>query len=312
MYKNVSRQIFVRDSDGGVMPFSPEKLQLRLSSAFQSAGLAGESYISDDIVLALEYTLRRAARPELIFSISEIDTALIRILESCGFARTAELYRQSSPGEQLIQLTVSADTLRDFLSIHLACSVERLAKIAGKCAEALNTLNIGYASPHLLLELARHYERETAETDLHTHPSGTLSGAVLTRQEIAGLLTGKAAEMIKSGVLRISGISPVFAGIRFTFSMEKLAFQHDLHAPLTELELYPALYDAAEILENARKVISDKLALPEDPPCLINIPDMFDFIYRMLGCTKADAMAAELANILCSSFKSEIYQLSFD
>ena len=59
-------------------------------------------------------------------------------------------------------------------------------------------------------------------------------------------------------------------------------------------------------------MISDRLAFPDAPPCLMTIPDMFDFLYRMVGCTKADAMAAELAGILCSEFKAELYQLSFD
>ena len=94
--------------------------------------------------------------------------------------------------------------------------------------------------------------------------------------------------------------------------MEKFARQHNFNIPVTELELYPALYKTAYILEDARKAISDRLAFPDSPPCLMTIPDMFDFLYRMVGCTKADAMAAELAGILCSEFKAELYQLSFD
>ena len=87
---------------------------------------------------------------------------------------------------------------------------------------------------------------------------------------------------------------------------------YNLSFPVTELELYPALYQAAALLEKARETITCELALPENPPCLMTIPDMFDFLHRMVGCTKADTMAAELAGILCSEFKAELYQLSFD
>ena len=163
MYKPVLRQIFLKDSDGGISPFDPENLLTRLTGAFQSAGQNSESYVADDIVLALEYTLRRAPRPELVFSAGEIDAAVIRLLESAGFPEAARCFRNSGNGEQLIQLSTTRQTLRDFLSAHLGCSVERLEKIAEKCSEALQTLDIECASLHLILELARHYERETAE-----------------------------------------------------------------------------------------------------------------------------------------------------
>ena len=313
MYKPILRQIYIKDSSGGITPFDPEQLLTRLAGAFQCAGLASEGFVADDIVLALQFTLKRAPRKELIFSAGEIDAAVIRILESSGFPEVAHSFRSSGGGEQLLQLSTTAETLQNFLSAHLGCSTERLAKISVKCSEALKKLDIEAASLHLILELARHYERETAENDLRNappQPQGT--NTVLTRQEIAALLPEEAAELIKNGILQIPGVSPVFPGIRFFFSMEKFALLNNFTVPVTELELHPALYRTALILESARKSIADRLELPENPPCLMNIPDMFDFLYRMVGCTKADAMAAELAGILCSEFKAELYQLSFD
>ncbi len=312
MYKNVLRQIFLRDGDNGTVPFDPETLQTRIAVAFESAGLPEESFIAGDIVLALEYTLRRAVRTELIFSAGEIDAAVIRILESAGFAPVAAVYRNSAAGEQLVELSTTAEILQQFLSSHLGCSPERLEKIARKCAEALKTLQIETASLHLILELARHYERETAEADLRNHPVPAIKNSVLTRQEIAGLLPDPAAELLKYGVLQIDPVSPIFPGIRFFFSMEKFSGMYNLSVPATELEIYPALYDVAGILESARAAIESKLALPEPPPCLMTIPDMFDFLHRVMGCSKPDTMAVELAGILTSGFKSELYQLSFD
>ena len=312
MYKNVLRQIFLRDGDNGLVPFDPEVLRTRIAAAFESAELAEESFVADDIVLALEYTLRRAVRTELIFSAGEIDAAIIRILENAGFASAAEVFRNTATIEQQVELSTSAETLQVFLSSHLGCSPERLEKISKKCADALNTLQIETASLHLILELARHYERETAEADLRNHPVPEIKNSVLTRQEIAELLPAPAAELLKYGVLRINSVSPIFPGIRFFFSMEKFAELHNLSIPATELEIYPALYETAGILESARAAIERKLDLPETPPCLMTIPDMFDFLHRMMGCSKADTMAVELASILTSGFKSELYQLSFD
>ena len=169
MYKPILRRIFLKDSDGGITPFDPENLLTRLAGAFQSAGQADECYVADDIVLALEYTLRRAPRPELVFSEGEIDAAVIRILESSGFPEAAQAFRSGSR-EQLLQLSTTGAALQEFLSAHLGCSQERLVKISEKCSAALQQLNIEAASLHLILELARHYERETAETDLRNPP----------------------------------------------------------------------------------------------------------------------------------------------
>jgi hypothetical protein len=312
MYKPILRRIFLKDSDGGITPFDPENLLTRLAGAFQSANQADECYVADDIVLALEYTLRRAPRPELVFSEGEIDAAVIRLLENSGFAKAAEVFRNTTACEQLVQLSATPENLRDFLAVHLGCSQERLEKISEKCAEALRLAKIELASLHLVLELARHYERETAEADLKNHPANTVSGTVLTRQDIVSLMPPDAADLMKCGILRINAVSPVFPGIRFFFFMEKFASFRELQAPVTELELYPALYEPSAILEDARSAIAAKLASAETPPCLMTIPDMFDFIHRMIGSTKADTMAAELAGILCSGFKAELYQLSFD
>lgn len=304
------QQIMIRDKEGGVVPFDPAELQTRIENAFRSSGQESESYVSDDIVTALVYTLKRVPKKELVFNRGEIDSAVIRILESSGFPDAAHRFRESA-SEQLVQLATGLETVEEFLTAHLGCSMERLHRIAEKCVQALETLKIPGASPHLLIELARHYERELAEDDLR-NTANVGSGAGLSRQEIAKLLPEAAEQLMQAGVLETGGISAVFPGIRFQFKMEKFAELNQFSQPVTELELHPALYRAGRALEEARIEIQKHFPGDAPLPCLISIPDMFEFLTTKAGCTKADKLAAELAGILCSELKAEVYQLSFE
>ena len=55
MVQVVEKRIFLRDADGGVVPFDAGELQTRLIGGFLAAGLREESFMSEEIVLALEY-----------------------------------------------------------------------------------------------------------------------------------------------------------------------------------------------------------------------------------------------------------------
>ena len=304
------QQIMLRDKEGGATPFDPAELTARIADAFRNSGQESESYVADDIVTALMYTLKRVPKKELIFNQGEIDSAVIRILESSGFPETARRFRESA-SEQLLQLATGVENLTEFLTAHLGCSMERLNRIAQICAQALDTLKISSASPHLLIELARHYERELAEEDLRS--AGKVSrGNGLSKQEILKILPETATELINAGVLETGGISAVFPGIRFRFSMEKFAELKQLGTPVTELELHPELYKAGMALEEARQEIQKKFPGETPLPCLISRPDMIEYLTVKAGCSKADKLAAELAAILCSELKTEVYQLSFE
>ena len=56
MVQLVDKQIFLRDADGGVVPFDAGKLQTRLIGGFLATGLREDSFMAEEIVLALEYT----------------------------------------------------------------------------------------------------------------------------------------------------------------------------------------------------------------------------------------------------------------
>ena len=313
MVQLVDKKIFLRDSDGGIVPFDAGQLQTRLIGGFLATGLRDESFMSEEIVLALEYTLLHSPRPELIFSKSEVDAAVIRLLESIGYPEVAHVFRRNGH-EAVLRIAVDPATVASLVVSHLGCSAERAANIAGVVSESLNKLAISGASPHLVLELARHYERDFAENDLLSDEQSLpqVPQQTLTRREIYDILPPEAKALVDAGVLRINGITTLFPSVRFFFFMKEFAVSEKLSFPVTELEIEPRLHNAGNALEGARKAIAAKLRHPEELPCCLSLPDIFDFLEDCAGSTPDQALAYELASVLTGALDCELYHLAFD
>ena len=313
MVKSIHKQIYWRDADGGVMPFDTGQLQTRLIGSFLATGLREESFMSEEIVLALEYTLLNSPRQEAVFSKGEIDAAVIRLLESIGFPEVAHVFRRNGH-EQMVRIINDPATVAGLLVSHLGCSMERAAHISGMVTEALDKLGFASVSPHLALELARHYERELAENDFLAE-NAVLPGVpqqTLTRKEIYELLPAAPKELVDAGVLRINGITTLFPSVRFFFFMKEFARFKQLSFPVTELEIEPLLHNAGNALEEARKAIKTALHHPGELPCCLTLPDIFDFLESCAGSAPDQHLAAELASVLTGALDCELYHLAFD
>ena len=313
MVQMSEKQIFLRDADGGKVPFDTGQLQTRLIGSFLAAGLREESFMSEEIVLALEYTLLNSPRTEPVFCRSEVDSAVIRLLESIGFPEVAHIFRRNGH-EQAVRMAVVPETVTNLLISHLGCSLERAEHIAGLTVASMKKLSISSASPHLVLELARHYERDLAEKDFLTEnilvpgvPQQTL-----TRREIYALLPEAPRQLVDAGVLRINGITTLFPSVRFFFFMKEFARMKKVSLPVTELEIEPLLYSAGAALEEARLAIKAALHHPEELTCCLSLPDIFDFLESCAGSSPEQRLAGELAAVLTSALDCELYHLEFD
>ena len=313
MVKSVEKQLFLRDSDGGVTPFDARELQTRLIRAFLATGLREESYLAEELALALEYTLLQSPRPEPVFDKSEVDTALIRLLEGAGFPEVAAAFRKTG-AEQTVRISAAGEALERLVTAHLGCSTERAVRIAGIVAESLAKLNIREASPHLLLELARHFERDLAETDLPEAAPVPASAPriALSREEISALLPPAPRELAESGVLRISGMTTLFPSIRFFFFMQNFARFHKLSRPVTELALLPRLYTAGTALEEARTAIVRALDAAAAPVCCLTLPDATAFLRTWADSRPDPKLAETLADALTAGIKCELHRLTID
>ncbi len=310
MVKAVEKRIFLRSADGTVSPFDAGSLRSRLEEAFQKAGQQEESFLSGELVLALEYSLLTAPREEPVFGVAEVDTALIRLLESFGFPEVAHCFR-SCGNESALLLSVSWELLRNMCLTHLGCSAGRAEAVAEKVSADLTALGISETSAHLILELSRHRERELAEQDLQPDPPENVRKLQisLTERDIYALMDERAKELSAQGILLVHGISTLFPSVRFEFFMEPFARKYGLTAPVTELELYPLLYEVGKVMESTRKKIIETLDFQETPPCCLALPDVTVFQQKYAGCPTGDKLAKEYAAELTSALDCELYQL---
>lgn len=313
MVKVADKIIYIQDPDGGRTPFDPLTLQTRLINCFLTAGLRENSYMAEDIALAVEYTLLNSNRPELVFGQGELAAAVVRMLEETGFPEVAALYRRTS-GERRVAIDSDPASVAGLLRKFLACSDEAFFdRIAGEVTHAARTLGITEADPHLYLELARHYERRFALEGIAGDPVARLRGrTAATREELSAVLPAEARALVTQGILRVNEINEIFSRIRFFFMMRPFAQKFNLSPPVTEMEIEPLLFQMSRTLEQARAAIENAIQLPEPLPVQLSIPDMSQFITEFFGVEqeKSRRLADELAETLCFEFKNGIYKLT--
>ena len=307
MVQPAAHPIFLRDADGGITPFAPERLQTRLIGAFCRAGMSDESYLSGELVLALEYTLQRTPRADGIFNCGEVDAAMIHLLESNGFPEVANIFRRSG-SEQLVLLETSSAAIGDLLGAHLGCSEARKEKISAMTAEAMAALQIPAASPHLLLELARHYEHHcpiaaegTANAALSaagevaelTGKAASGSRILLTTKETAQFMPEAGKYLLDDKILQMGNVSRLYPNFRLGLNLALLAEKLDLQAPVTDLELAPKLYQIGELAGQWLRNLQVRLGNTQLPLYLI-LKDLDVFANRYLGAAYPEGRVAAL------------------
>lgn len=305
--------IRIRERDGSISPFSALELQTRLIGTFLASGRRDNSYLAEDIALAVEYTLSRLPRPEPLFARGEIEAAVIRLLEETGFPDVARTFRKGGAVESTARIAADPETLGTLLRrFFLTADDRRFSELLNAVLDAAKKLDMSDASPHLWLELARHYDAQ-----LEPEPLDNAAAApelvTLTRDELYELLPDTAKRWTDRGILRVNGVTSLFPCVHFFFLMTEFAVAHGLSGTVTELELEPLLYRAGAVLEESRQIIEEKLKSEHRTlPCLLTIPDMFDFITEYAGGERigSESLAAELAGALTSGLACDLYKLS--
>jgi hypothetical protein len=311
----IDHKVFIREYDNSLVEFDPVELQNRIIHCFEAEDLKDASFMAEDFVLALEYTLRSAPKEELIFDRREITTSVIQILEEAGFPTVAENFKlNSNLDNKSSWIKVSNDSLIAIFENHLACPANQITSIASKVEEALEKLNISTADPHLLLELGRFYQSTISSASLVPRMEIEQPEIAFSKEEIESFLSIECQNLIKANVIQLSSVTNLYPCVRFFFSMVNFAKYYSLTPVITELELYPLLFNVGNILEEARKTISSNLAINKEVPSQLHICDLYEFIHVYIG-VKEDLptlLANELASALSAEFGESLYKYSFD
>jgi len=305
MVKPIDRMILIQSLDGSSEIFNCAMLQSQLVSCFISAGLAESSFLAEDIALAVESALLSSDRDNLVFGRGELDLAVVRMLEETGFPEVGRMYRRIG-GDADIAVEVEFEVVRQFLSKFLACDADDIDGIAAQVCDACAKLDFAGVAPHLLMELARHYERQILTGRSHVKMQHRESEVLAEIDEILAKLPAGPRLLFAENVLKFHGATKLFPSIRLVFSMNELARVCRFAAPVTEMEIEPRLYACAADLEVCRQVIGGIICerFPEagELPVYLNIGDMYDFTVNYLGCSRLGSkkIGGELAAILAS------------
>ena len=301
--------IYIREQDGSRTMFSAGELRDRLKRCL------GDSGTADDITLALEYALlnRQEDSDELVFDRGEIDAAVIRLLEDTGFPEAAEEYRHGEHFEDAL-LSSEENELTLFFSRHLGCSGEKFEYVKNSVLDAVRKIGIKEASPHLFLELARYFSKQTQE----------IGGAVLEELpelDVTRLTTlqenvsAAAAGLLADKVITIECVTAIFSCVRFHVSMRSFCSHYDVSSPATELLVIPAAQEVGAAIEECREKLISGTPNADKLPCTLVIHDLYCFVRDAFDCSDdvtAEQLSLELGDAFAGFAGKNLFKLDFD
>lgn len=304
--------IYIREQDGYNSMFSAGELRDKLFRCLAGASVENPQDSADDITLAVEYSLlnRQKNGTGGIIDRGELDAAVIRLLEDTGFPEAAELYRHDRGFEEEL-VPASLEAVGDLISRRISCPEREIGLLCGSVLDAVRKLDITEASPHLYLELARHFVKSAAASRSSALPSLPQ----LDSEKLEALpqnVAPETAKLIKSRVITIEGLTAIFPCVRFHVSMQEFCDFFDVTSPVTELLVYPAVNQVAAAIEECRLALADDRSA--DIPCTLNIHDLRQFVRDGFECSDglaAESLAAELAELF-TPYTTDIFKLDYD
>jgi hypothetical protein len=319
MIKLAENSIMIIDSNGVMTSFEPERLQTKIIRCFLAAGIR-ESWLAEDIAMAVEFALEQNNREDKIFALSEINSTVVRILEDTGFPEAANVYRR---GNSCSQVTFNSEqaTVSKLISKHLGANSDNLDFLTSKVLDATKKLNIKTAPPTLFVELAKYYETEELPSDglkpIALQKWEQASPWLVDMENIYENLKPSTKNLVDARVIRLSGISRLFPSIKLFFMINEFVHYHDLEAPLTEMILIPYLYSAGQALEDCIQnslQLFDKDVQENRPPVFLTIPDMSGFAVEMLQASwpEAESDCRDMLTPLCQSLSTPLFKLKFN
>ncbi len=307
-------------SDGSQVAFDVEKLQSGIIRSCLSAGVR-DVWIAEDISLAVEYALSLPANRERTFTVSDVNSIIIRILEETGYPAAAEEYRRhnSSIG---VKVNPEYSLISDLIARHLGLSGQNLAEVSSLVVDAAEMLNLAEASPTLFVELAKFYKDRLMSddnVDLVKLPEAAANPWQLSREQIIEHLPEATQKYIDEKILDISGISQLFPALKLDFRITRLIKYLGLESPLTEMAVISHFHDIADAMNNiittTEQMRKEKNIAVETEilPVYLNVGDMSRFACRNLFSVWPDAepQCREMISYLQEMLCTRLFKVSF-
>jgi hypothetical protein len=277
--------VMVANHDGTVIEFEAEQFQTEIIRSFLAAE-NNELWVAEDIVMAVEYALLAHDSDEKIFSLTEIESIIIGILEDAGFAEVAESYRRTHR-QRHITFSPERNYLLQLLNRHAGLTGRNLEAVTDKVIVAGSKLHIDAAAPELFVELAKYYKsqllnKESPALEKLVLPTSTerLRRISISIDKIKEQLNEASVSCLNKNIIQLYSISSLFPAVRIAINMKKVAEHAALTPPVTELLLLPNFSEIANAVNDVVKVteaVFHEYTSGGDLPLYISVPDMAEF-----------------------------------
>jgi hypothetical protein len=216
--------------------------------------------LAEDITLSVEYVLKKISLGDHVFTASEINSFVARMLEDAGYPEIAQDFiRQNKI--QKIDIKPDLSLVSGIVSKHLAVKGEELESIARKVISSCDILKIDKGSPALIIELARYYRERNFELKTFGFNTPLIrSGSpwCVKTDEIIFSLSPDAKMLGSANILSVKNVSRLFPVVKIDLSLSEAVRFYSLDKPITELALIPCFRACAAGISEISDV-SEKL-----------------------------------------------------
>jgi hypothetical protein len=285
-----SSAVMIMANDGTKKSFEAEELQSRLIRSCLASGIK-DYWLAEDLTNAVENALIFQSNSGIVFSESEINSFLVKLLEDAGYPNVAENFRDKNKAITE-NITLSYNAVKKLFKTQLGLEGDDLTNLSEKVLNACDSLSVSSASPSLLLELARHYKKfdiSIPKIKNLNYQDIALTPWVLSIPEILPLLSADTQKLIKLGLIDIAGVSRLFPSIKINLKLEILAEYYGLKPIITELVLFPCFDIVINNLNEIITRINRHFTLKEDKclgktlPTYLRFPDIYSFAKKYFG-----------------------------
>ncbi len=302
MIKLCDSAITILNPDGSRFVFELEELQSRIIKSCLAAGIR-DVWIAEDISLSIEYALTPATDDgsEGVFTLLDLNSIVVKILEQTGYPEVAEHYRiQNEFGIEIVKTDL--DSVVDVIENQLGLRGDILSKVVKDTSKALELLSLDDVAPSLILELGKHYKATNSTVDevcSISVPATPENGSErLSFNSIYAGISESTKKFVESKILQFSGVSPLYPAIKIDLRIAKLANELGLDTPLTEMAVIPHFYAVAQHINEIIAYI-DQLYTESKPesdlddcgplPIYLNVRDMSTFAKDWMMSSWPDA-----------------------
>ena len=298
--------------DGSSAAFDAAELSARIARSCTAAGMA-DVWIADEIALSVEFALQTRLQQsgERSVPLAEIESCVVGVLEDTGYAAVAEKYLACDRPPAGMGKVAQADVV-EFLRAKLHLAPGEADALAIRVISAMHAIKADACSVRLVLELARHFREEAAESRPVPRPVRANRFVEPPAAEaVAARLSESHRRYLEEGILTLRARSALFESIRLDVDFRLLMRGCVFAPPLTELLIAPILMPCADAADGVCRAAGECCG-NSDLPLIVTLLNVKDFVRKQMLCEEVDSVqrcTRSLSDYFCNMLKKKPFKV---